>query len=158
MAFHAEGAGDAAAVLRYAPPAAQRAAGLGAHREAAAQFQRALRFAAEADAATVAGLCDRLSNELVLLDRAEEAAEASERALERWGAIGNRIREGDTIRALSCITWQLCRGPEAQALAERAVNILEPLDAGAELAQAYGCLASDWSKVVSAGRWSSAAL
>jgi DNA-binding CsgD family transcriptional regulator/tetratricopeptide (TPR) repeat protein len=145
MAFHAEGAGDAAAVLRYAPPAARRAAGLGSHREAAAQFQRALRFAAEADATTVAGLYDSLSAELVLLDRAEEAAEASEQALERWGAIGNRIREGDTIRALSCITWQLCRGPEAQALAERAVNILEPLDAGAELAQAYGCLASDWS-------------
>ena len=36
LAHHAEGAGDAAAVLEHAPVAARRAAGLGAHREAAA--------------------------------------------------------------------------------------------------------------------------
>ena len=46
LAFHAEGAGDGPAVLRYAPAAAGPAAsGLGAHREAAAQYERALRFA-----------------------------------------------------------------------------------------------------------------
>ena len=45
LAFHAEGAGDGPAVLRYAPAAARRAAKLGAHREAAAQYERALRFA-----------------------------------------------------------------------------------------------------------------
>lgn len=51
LAFHAEAAGDAAAVLRYAPRAARRAAELGAHREAAAQFERALRFTGQAAAA-----------------------------------------------------------------------------------------------------------
>jgi hypothetical protein len=45
LAHHAEGAGDGAAVLEHAPVAARRAAGLGAHREAAAQYGRALRFA-----------------------------------------------------------------------------------------------------------------
>ena len=45
LAHHAEAAGDAAAVLRFAPAAAERAASLGAHREAAAQYARALRFA-----------------------------------------------------------------------------------------------------------------
>ena len=49
MAFHAEGAGDGPAVLRYARSAGRRAAELGAHREAAAQFERALRFRAAAD-------------------------------------------------------------------------------------------------------------
>ena len=58
MAFHAEGAGDGPAVLRYAPAAARRAAQLGAHREAAAQYERALRFADGAGAATLAGLYD----------------------------------------------------------------------------------------------------
>ena len=145
MAFHAEGAGDAAAVLSYAPAAARRAARLGSHREAAAQYQRALRFAAAAGPPVVAGLYDGLAEELTLLDRAEEAAEASAHALGLWRATGDRLREGDTTRALSCITWQLCRGPEAAALAERAVRLLERLDAGAELAQAYGCLASEWT-------------
>ena len=47
MAFHAEAAGDSPAVLRYAPrAAAHHAAELASHREAAAQFERALRFAA----------------------------------------------------------------------------------------------------------------
>ncbi len=43
LAHHAEGAGDAQAVLRHAPEAARRSAALGAHREAAAQYERALR-------------------------------------------------------------------------------------------------------------------
>ena len=38
-------AGDVEAVLRFAPAAADRAAALGAHREAAAHYARALRFA-----------------------------------------------------------------------------------------------------------------
>ena len=44
LAHHAEAAGDAEAVLRYAPAAGERAAKLGSHREAAAQFARALRY------------------------------------------------------------------------------------------------------------------
>ena len=43
MAFHAEAAGDRPAVLHHAPRAARQAAELGSHREAVAQFQRALR-------------------------------------------------------------------------------------------------------------------
>ena len=45
LAHHADAAGDADAVLRWAPRAAERAAASGAHREAAAQYARALRFA-----------------------------------------------------------------------------------------------------------------
>ena len=39
LAHHADGAGDAGAVLRHAPEAARRSAALGAHREAAAQYR-----------------------------------------------------------------------------------------------------------------------
>ncbi|HEU5299948.1 MAG TPA: AAA family ATPase, partial [bacterium] len=45
LAHHAEAAGERDAVLEYAQAAAVRAAALGAHREAAAQYARALRFA-----------------------------------------------------------------------------------------------------------------
>ena len=81
-------AGDRAAVLRFAPAAARQAAEFASHREAALQFQRALRFTAEADAATIAGLYDGLAEELWLLDRASEAADACERARELWRATG----------------------------------------------------------------------
>jgi AAA ATPase-like protein len=43
LAHHAEAAGDADAVRRYAPAAAERADALGAHREAAAHYARVLR-------------------------------------------------------------------------------------------------------------------
>ncbi len=44
MAFHAEAAGDGEATLHHAYRAARQAAELASHREAAAQYQRALRF------------------------------------------------------------------------------------------------------------------
>jgi tetratricopeptide (TPR) repeat protein len=145
MAFHAEEADDVAAVLRYAPAAARRAAALASHREAVAQFERALRFASGTsgfEAVTVAGLYDELAAELMLLDRAEEAAEACKQALELWRAVGDQLREGDTTRLLSCSLWHLCRGEESHATAAAAVALLEPLGPGAELADAYAELAS----------------
>jgi DNA-binding CsgD family transcriptional regulator/tetratricopeptide (TPR) repeat protein len=142
MAFHAEEADDVAAVLRYAPAAARRAARLASHREAVAQLERALRFAAGAGRVTVAGLYDELAAELTLLDRAEQAADACKHALELWRAAGDRRREGDTTRRLSCSLWHLCRGEEAGATAAAAVALLEPLGPGVELAQAYAELAA----------------
>jgi DNA-binding CsgD family transcriptional regulator len=137
MAFHAEGAGDGVGVLRYAPAAARAAADLASHREAAAQLERALRFAAEADTPMVAGLYDGLADELALVGRWPEAAQACERALELWRELGDRLREGDTLRRLSLIVWSLCRGDEALGVAAAAVSALEPLGPSIELARAY---------------------
>jgi AAA ATPase domain len=67
MAFHAEGAGDGPAVLLHAPRAARQAAALASHREAASQFERALRFAAGSDAVTLAELYEGLAHEVSLL-------------------------------------------------------------------------------------------
>lgn len=142
MAFHAEAAGDGPAVLRYAPAAARRAAEMASHREAAAQFERALRFSAGADPATAAGLYDGLAYEVSLLDRLQDAADARERALELWRAAGDRLREGDTLRRLSRTMRHLCRGSEAVVAAQDAVSILEPLGPGTELAWAYADLAA----------------
>ncbi|WP_315967805.1 helix-turn-helix transcriptional regulator [Planotetraspora sp. A-T 1434] len=140
MAFHAEAAGDAAAVLRHAPAAARRAAWLASHREAAAQFRRALRFAAEADATTLAELCEGLADEAALLDQWQDAAEACERALMEWRKAGDRLREGDALRRLSRIMWNMCHGEVAAA--EDAVSVLEPLGPGVELAWAYATFAN----------------
>jgi DNA-binding CsgD family transcriptional regulator/tetratricopeptide (TPR) repeat protein len=141
LAFHAEGAGDGPAALRYAAAAARRAAELASHREAAAQFERALRFAAGTAPATAAALCDGLAREAVLLDRWQDAVDAGERALELWRRAGNRLREGATLCQLSRPMWRSCRGREATAAAEAAVAILEPLGPSSELAWAYARLA-----------------
>ena len=142
LAFHAEAAGDAAAVLRYAPAAARRAARLASHREAAAQYERALRFAAGADPATLAGLHEGLADEVVMLDRWDDAETEGERALALWREVGDRLREGDALRRLSRIRWNLCRGGEAVAAAKAAVSVLEPLGPSVELARAYATYAN----------------
>jgi len=141
MAFHAEATADAPAVLHYAHRAARRAAELASHREAAAQFQRALRFAAEADSAMVAGLYDGLAHELSLIDHWEDAADTQRRALALWRKAGDRVREGDTLRRLSRTMWRLCRGRESVDAAQAALATLEPLGPSTELAWAYSHLA-----------------
>jgi DNA-binding SARP family transcriptional activator len=141
MAFHAEAAGDKAAVLQYAPAAARRAAELGSHREAAAQFERALRFADAEDPATLAGLHEGLADELPLLDRWAEAAIAAEWALALWREAGERLREGGALRRLSRIKSNMYRGRDAVAAAVAAISVLEPLGPSRELARAYATLA-----------------
>jgi predicted ATPase len=61
LAHHAEAAGDADAVLRFAPAAAERAAAAGARREAAGLYARALRFADALEPAGRAGLLERFA-------------------------------------------------------------------------------------------------
>jgi predicted ATPase len=130
LAFHAEGAGDGVSALHYAALAGRRAAKLGSHREAAAQFERALRFSAGAAPATQAGLWNELAFELSLLDRRQDAADACGRALLLWRQAGDRLREGDTMNELARAVGSLCRGQDANAAAEEAVSILEPLGGG----------------------------
>ena len=142
LAFHAEAAGDGATVLRYAAAAARRAARLKSHREAAAQYERALRFAASADPVTLGGLHEGLADEIALLDRWVDAETAGERALALWRQAGDRLRQGDALRRLSRIRWNLCRGREAVDAAEAAVSALEPLGPTVELARAYATFAN----------------
>jgi DNA-binding CsgD family transcriptional regulator/tetratricopeptide (TPR) repeat protein len=142
LAFHAEAAGDRAAVLRYAPAAARQAARLASHREAAAQYERALRFADGADPASLARLHQGYADEAALIDRWREAETAGERALTLWREAGDRLREGDVLRRLSRIRWNMCRGTEAVAAAEAAVATLEPLGPSVELAWAYATFAN----------------
>ena len=71
LAFHAEGAGNAELVLTYAPRAGRRAAALGARREAAAQYERALHFLPETDIRTRAELLDSLGEQLDFIEQGE---------------------------------------------------------------------------------------
>jgi DNA-binding CsgD family transcriptional regulator/tetratricopeptide (TPR) repeat protein len=142
MAFHAEAAGDRSGVLHHAPRAARQAAELGSHREAAAQFERALRFASGADPGVAAGLYDGLGLELRLVGRYRVAVDADEHALGLWRQAGDRLREGGTLRNLSYALLWMGRGPAAVAAAEAAVTVLEPLGPTVELARAYARLAA----------------
>jgi DNA-binding CsgD family transcriptional regulator/tetratricopeptide (TPR) repeat protein len=140
LAHHAEGADDAAAVLHLAPVAARRAAAVGAHREAAAQYARALRFAAAQPAAGRAELETRLADALYATDDQVESIAARQRAIEHLRAAGDAAGEGDALCHL--VTSYSCRGmmADARAAAEEALRVLEPLDPSPALGAAYDSL------------------
>jgi DNA-binding CsgD family transcriptional regulator len=161
LAHHAEAAGDAEAVLRFAPAAAARAASLGAHREAAAQYARALRFSDGAPPEKRAELLDRRSHECFLTDQYDEAIEALEHAVEYHRKLGDRRKEGNSLLALSRTLWCPGRTAESEEAARKAVAVLERLSPGRELAMAYSHLAAlytDAEKAVESVTWGTRAL
>ena len=141
IAHHAEGAGDVEAVLRFAPLAGDRAASAGAHREAAGQYGRALRFAESLSDVARAELFERRSYECYLTDESSEAIEAISSALDLYRSAGDRLNEGKALRWLSYILWCPGRTEESRRAGWEAVQLLEPLPPGRELAMAYSNLA-----------------
>jgi DNA-binding CsgD family transcriptional regulator/tetratricopeptide (TPR) repeat protein len=138
LAHHADGARNALEVRRFAPAAAKQAASVGAHREAAAQYELALRYAPDPTSAEHAELLEQLSYECHLVSRHERALEVRRTALELWRALGMRMKEGDSLRWLSRLSWYVGRREEAEQYAADAIAILESLPPSAELAMAYG--------------------
>ncbi|HEY2795191.1 MAG TPA: AAA family ATPase, partial [Micromonosporaceae bacterium] len=142
MAFHAEAAGDEAAVVEHASLAARRAVDLGSHREAAAQYERALRWASNTGPAERAQLYAGLAEEATLCHRPQAAADADELGLELWRQLADRRREGEALQRYSLTLKHLCRGDEAVDVAFEAIAVLEPLGETPELSRAYATLAA----------------
>jgi DNA-binding CsgD family transcriptional regulator/tetratricopeptide (TPR) repeat protein len=140
LAHHAEAAGDAEAVVEYAPAAAESASAHGAHREAAAQFARALRFGDAFALERQAELYARRADECYLSSQFDEAVAAQERAVELRRELGDVRAEGDALRALSRFLFFSGRTEEGESIAGEAVNLLERLPPGRELAIAYANL------------------
>jgi DNA-binding CsgD family transcriptional regulator len=140
LAHHAEAAADPTAVQRYAPAAAVQAAALGAHREAAAQYARALRYARGLPLAARTELLERGSYECHLIELHDEAIQMQEQALEGYRQLGSTTKEGGALRWLSRLLWVAGHVESAEAAGYEAVALLEPLP-GRELALAYANLA-----------------
>jgi DNA-binding CsgD family transcriptional regulator len=141
LAHHAEAAKNAEAVLEYAPRAAQLSAGLKAHREAVAQYARALRFADGLEPAKRASLIEAYAYECYLTEQLEEAALArQEEALGIWRGLGESQKEGENLRWLSRLNWFLGRNAEAERYALAALEVLQTQPPGLQLAMAYSNL------------------
>jgi DNA-binding CsgD family transcriptional regulator/tetratricopeptide (TPR) repeat protein len=137
IAHHADGARVGSKVLLYAPLAAAEAAAVGAHREAAAHYQSALRFADHLAAAERARLQEQLSYECYLTGENDRAFEARRAALEIWRAQGSRLKEGDALRSLSRLSWFMGNNAQADDFCARAIAVLAALPPSPELAVAY---------------------
>jgi DNA-binding CsgD family transcriptional regulator len=143
LAHHAEAAGDRAAVLEFATAAAEQAVALNAHREAAAQYARALRFGDALPAAERARLLEGRSLACYISEQGEEAIAARQAALDLWRRLGDPLKEGENLSWLLRVYcyWFQGHGAEAEVAASAALEVLEPLPPGPELAMAYSNLA-----------------
>jgi len=128
-------------VLEHATAAAERAAALGAHREAAGHYAMALRSAGGLASRRLAGLLEGYAVECAYTDRVAEALDASERALALWRREGDREREGALLARRCWFLWGDGRSAEALESAAAAVAVLEEAQAGPALAAAYAWLA-----------------
>ena len=137
LAHHADAAGDDDAVLRFAPAAAARASKLGAHREAASLYGRALRVAAAVPLSSRARLYEGRATECFLTVQFDTAAEAMRRALGCYAELGDQRLEGNALRWLSQLVWQTGVLAEAKEMSLRAVAMLEPLGPAGQLVAAY---------------------
>lgn len=142
LAYHAEQAGDRALACRYASRAARRAAELGSHREAVGQYERAVRHDDDLSDADRAGLLERYSVEAVATDRIDAAVEAITRAVALRRRLGDRRSLGVSLRLQSRALWNRGQSGEAAEANHEAIRILEALEPGAELADAYASAAS----------------
>jgi DNA-binding CsgD family transcriptional regulator/tetratricopeptide (TPR) repeat protein len=141
LAHHAEHARDAEAVLEYAPAAAKRASKLGAHREAAEQYARALRFSDREPPESVAKLLESRAYQCYLTEQVDEALSAQTEALELYRAAGNRLKEGDMLRWISRSQYLAARLDDARGSARTAIAMLEEFPPGVELSLAYAHMA-----------------
>jgi DNA-binding CsgD family transcriptional regulator len=134
LAFHADEAGDNDAAVRYGIAAAQRAASLGANREAASLYALALRRAeAACDDDRVVWL-ERHAFACYLSGQAEPAVASLREAIVLRRKLSDRLTEGDDLRWLSSLLQPLGRAAEAVDAAHESLRLLEGLGPSPQLA------------------------
>ncbi|MEV7625700.1 AAA family ATPase [Actinoplanes sp. NPDC089786] len=142
LVHHAHHAGDAAAVLRWAPVAAGRAAAVGAYRQAAAHYATALPLAGEFAAADRAGLLEAYGLAAYHGGLTVDALAAYREALALRESLGDRPRIGDDLRWVSRLTWWLGQTGEAMTAIGSAIEVLAGLPDRPGLAAAQSQRAS----------------
>ncbi len=135
LVSHADQAGDREAVLRYGPTAAERAAALGAHGEAADLYSLTLRqCAAPASPEQKADWLERHAFESYLCGRAAAAVTSWREAVDIRHQLGHRLEEGDDLRWMSHLLDPLGRTSEAIEAGRTSLRLLEGLGPSPQLA------------------------
>jgi DNA-binding CsgD family transcriptional regulator/tetratricopeptide (TPR) repeat protein len=142
LVHHAEAAGDADAVLRFAPIAADLAETAGARRAALQLYAVAVRFAGASEPDRRARLLDRYADLATFTGLGEEAMVALREAVGIYQSLGDKLREGDTLRRLAGQLGANGSHGEAREAIIEAVALLEQLPPSPELARAYNVLAA----------------
>ncbi|WP_407046014.1 helix-turn-helix transcriptional regulator [Mesorhizobium abyssinicae] len=140
LVHHAVEAQNLQAVRELAPLAAREASRVGAHRDAAEHYEVALRYADAMSMEDRARLYEGYAFECHLIGRIDAAIEAQGHARRLQQALGDRLREGDSLRCLSRFAYLVGDREQADLFGAQAVELLETAPAGPELAMAYSNL------------------
>ncbi len=124
LAHQAEAAGLGQDAARHALVAGERAAALGAHKEAVQQYDRVLRNSPDTTPADRARLLARLSYEQYVTSHFDDALAARREALQIWQDLGDVDEVGDTQRWLSRLSWFAGFNDDAERYAVAAVETL----------------------------------
>lgn len=131
LAHHAALGNLTAETVEHAHQAGREAAELGAHREAVRQYEQALLHAGRLqgesapDAEELADLYWRLGYELYVTGRTGDAVRAVVAARDLWERQGEQTRVGDAWRCLSRLLWFEGHVSDAEAAADRALEVLD---------------------------------
>jgi len=137
LANHAAGTNDAEAVLDYVPAAARQASAASSHREAAALYELALRFADALLPAEHAQMLEAYAAELEFMERNAEEIIVLEKTIDLWHSIDNRIREGVNLAELADSLYDAGQQAKSEEASRSAIAMLEALSPSIELARAY---------------------
>lgn len=137
LAHHAEAAGDREAILSYAPAAARQAAQAGAHRESAALYALALRFADQMQPDEHALILQTYSIECNLTEGQPKAIIALQEALDIWKELQEPLKQGEVLATLAIHLRNNGNNAEAERASRAAIELLETLPPSRELALAY---------------------
>lgn len=137
LAHHADAANNVTAVLKYAPLAAEQARIAEAHHEAAAQYERALRFAAQLPPTERAALLEAYALECDIVEMVPECIAAREEIITIWRKEGNQRRVGKFLSLMVGIYFRAGETAAAEQASQKAIKLLESLPPGRELGHTY---------------------
>ena len=141
VAHHAAGAHDHRAVLRYARQAAEYAAAVGAHRQAAAQLARAEPYAPGLEPPERARFFEFLAKEQFVTARYDVGLTAYDRAVELWRAIGDPVQELRVLHEAAKSYVAAGRNRETTTLVRRVETLRQDFPDGPAKADALVTLA-----------------
>lgn len=134
LAFHADQTGDGNAAVHYGIAAAERAAALGANREASELFAIALRHADTAPARERVVWLERHAFASYLSGLPQAAAQSWRVAAALRHDLGDPVGESEDLRLLSHVLWPLGRTTEAVEAGVDSLRLLEGSDESSQLA------------------------
>lgn len=147
LSEHAEAAGDAEAILEFAVAAGDEAARLGSHREAAAQYGRAVPYAELLGTDERITLLRKRAHECQVADQHEAAIAAWGQALDLLRGTGRDLDVVDCLLGLDESYFTIGDNSNGSVFIDEALSLLEGTGPSRELAMTYTLRASHYSRI-----------